>query len=151
MGKHLQIHLSQAERKELEQVIRTGSAAARTQTRARILLLCDRSQGQQRTDAVVAEAVLCSISTVGNIRRRYASGGLHHALYDRGWPGAPPKFTGEDEAHLTMLACSTPPTGHARWTLRLLAGRMVELGYVESISHVTVGDLLKKTTSSPGR
>lgn len=151
MGKHIQIQLSAAERGELERLIRTGSAPARTQTRARILLLNDRSQGQLRTDTDVAEAALCSISTVGNIRRRYAEGGLHHALFDKGWPGAPPTFTGEDEAHLTMLACSQPPAGHARWTLRLLADQMIELGYVEYISHVTVRELLKKTNSSPGR
>jgi hypothetical protein len=72
------------------------------------------------------------------------------ALYDQEWPGATPKFTGEVEAKLTMLACSEPPVGAARWTLRLLAEQMIELGYVEFISHVTVRDLLKKTHSSPG-
>jgi hypothetical protein len=77
------------------------------------------------------------------VRRRFLSGGLQAALYDKGRPGAPPKFTGEVEARLTMLACSEPPEGAARWTLRLLADKMVELGYVESISHVTVGELLK--------
>jgi putative transposase len=72
------------------------------------------------------------------------------ALYDKGWPGPPPKFTGEVEAQLTMLACSDPPEGAARWTLRLLANRMIELGYVDYISHVTVRELLKKTNCSPG-
>jgi hypothetical protein len=85
-----------------------------------------------------------------NVRRRFLSGGLQAALYDKGWPGAPPKFTGEVEAKLTMLACSDPPEGAARWTLRLLADKMVELGYVDSISHVTVGEMLKKTKSSRG-
>jgi hypothetical protein len=72
------------------------------------------------------------------------------ALNDKGWPGATPKFTGEVEAQLTMLACSDPPEGDARWTLRLLADQMIELGYVEYISHVTVRDLLKKTGLSLG-
>jgi transposase len=131
-------------------LIRTGDAPARTNTRARILLLSDRSQGQKRTDQEVADAALCSKSTVINIRRRFLSGGLPAALYDKGWPGATPKFTGEVEAKLTMLACSDTPDGAARWTLRLLAERMIELGYVDYISHVTVRALLKKTNSSLG-
>jgi len=150
MGKHTHINLNSEERAELEKLIRTGNAPARTHTRARILLLSDRSQGQKRTDQEVADAVLCSRNTVLNVRRRFLSGGLQAALYDKGWPGAPPKFTGEVEAKLTMLACSDPPEGAARWTLRLLADKMVELGYVDSISHVTVGEILKKTKSSLG-
>jgi hypothetical protein len=85
-----------------------------------------------------------------NIRRRFLSGGLPSVLYDKGWPGATPKFTGEVAAKLTMLACSEAPDGAARWTLRLLAERMIELGYVDDISHVTVRELLKKTNSSLG-
>jgi len=150
MGKHTHIELTSEERTELEKLIRTGNAPARTHTRARILLLSDRSQGQKRTDQEVADAVLCSKSTVINVRQRFLSGGLQAALYDKGWPGAPPKFTGDVEAKVTMLACSDPPAGAARWTLRLLADKMVELGYVDSISHVTVGELLKKTKSNPG-
>jgi hypothetical protein len=144
MGKHTHIELTSEERTELEQLIRTGNAPARTHTRARILLLSDRSQGQKRTDQEVADAVLCSRRTVMNVRRRFLSGGLQAALYDKGWPGAPPKFTGEVEAKLTMLACSEPPAGAARWTLRLLADKMVELHSVDSMSHVTVGEILKK-------
>jgi transposase len=150
MGKHTHIELTEEQRTELEQLIRTGDAPARTNTRARILLLSDRSQGQKRTDQEVADAALCSKSTVINIRRRFLSGGLPAALYDKGWPGATPKFTGEVEAKLTMLACSDTPDGAARWTLRLLAERMIELGYVDYISHVTVRALLKKTNSSLG-
>ena len=150
MGKHLQIELDAGERAELERLIRTGSAPARTQTRARILLLTDRSQGQKRKDREVAEAVMCSVATVGSIRRRYVKGGLSQALYDKGWPGAKPKLTGDIEAKLTMLACSEPPQGHVRWTLRLLAEEMVELDYIESVSHVTIGEWLKKTNLSLG-
>ncbi len=87
---------------------------------------------------------------MANVRRRFLSGGLAMALYDKGWPGPHPKFTGEVEAQLTLLACSDPPEGAARWTLRLLANRMIELGYVDYISHVTVRKLLKKTSCSPG-
>lgn len=150
MGKHMHVELTPEQRTELEQLIRTGNTPARTNTRARILLLSDRSQGQKRTDQEVADAVLCSKGTVRNVRQRFLQGGLQAALYDKGWPGAPPKFTGEVEAQLTMLACSDPPEGAARWTLRLLADKMVELGYVDSISHVTVWEMLKKTHSSPG-
>ena len=106
MGKHLQIELDETERKDLEQLIHAGNAPARKQTRARILLLSDRSQGQKRTNREVAEAALCSLSTVVSIRRRYVEGGLPRALNDKGWPGAKPKLTGEVEAKLTMLACS---------------------------------------------
>jgi transposase len=150
MGKHIHINLSDEQRQELEHLIRTGNAPARTYTRARILLLTDRSQGQKRTDGEVAAALLCSQGTVANVRRRFHAGGLAAALYDKPRPGAQPKFTGEMEAKLTMLACSDPPAGHARWTLRLLAEQMIELGYVEYISHVTVGERLKKTNLSLG-
>jgi hypothetical protein len=85
------------------------------------------------------------------MRRRYNAGGLPLALNDKGWPGAVPKLTGEVEAKLTMLACSEPPAGHARWTLRLLADQMVELGYIDEVSHVTVREWLKKTNSSLGK
>jgi len=150
MGKHRPIELSAEERQQLEHLIRTGSTPARTHTRARILLLSDRSQGQKRTDADVASSLLCSIGTVRNVRRRFLSEDLQAALHDKPRPGQKPKVTGDVEARLTMLACSQPPKGHARWTLRLLADRMVELGYIESVSHVTVGEVLKKTHSSPG-
>lgn len=150
MGKHTQIILTEEQRTELEQLLRAGHGSARTNTRARILLLSDRSQGQARTDQAVAEAVLCSPSTVGNVRRRFLTGGLRAALEDKGWPGAPPKVTGEVEAQLLLLACSDPPDGAARWTLRLLAERMVVLEYVDRISHVTVGEVLKKTPLSRG-
>jgi putative transposase len=150
MSKHITVELTTDERAELEQLIHSGQSSARKQARARILLLSDRSQGQPRTDCAVAGAVLCSESTVGNIRRRYAAGGLPLALNDKPWPGAKPKLTGEIEAKLILLACSQPPEGYARWTLRLLADQMVELGYVDDVSHVTVREWLKKTKSSRG-
>jgi hypothetical protein len=115
------------------------------------LVLLDRSQGEQRTLAAVAAANLVSSGTVSNVKKRYLSGGLARALYDAPRPGAVPKIDGEVEAHLIALACSPPPTGQARWTLRLLADELVKLEVVESISHVAVGTTLKKTNSSPGR
>ena len=150
MSKHLPIELTKDQRAELEQLIHAGNAPVRKQTRARILLLSDRSCGQKRPDQEVADAVLCSTSTVRNIRRRFVAGGLPAALNDKGWPGALPKLTGEIEAKLTLLACSSPPKGAARWTLRLLADQMIELGYVDYVSHVTVREWLKKTGLSLG-
>jgi transposase len=150
MGKQIIFYLSIEQRKELDGLISRGNAPARTRTRACILLLTDRSQGQKRTDEEVAKAVFCSKGTVGNVRRRHCEGGLETALYGRPRPGAEPKVTGDLEAKLTMLACSAPSTGQCRWTLRLLADKMVELGYVGDISHVTVGEHLKKTDSSSG-
>lgn len=150
MSKHIEIQLSCEQRQVVEGLIRKGNAPARTQSRARILLLTDRSQGVRRGDQEVAEAVLCSIGTVRNVRRRFRTEGLQAALYDKPRPGAEPKFTGETVAQLTVLACSDPPEGRLRWTLRLLANKMIELEYVDYISHVTVGELLKKTHSNLG-
>jgi hypothetical protein len=150
MGKHRHIYLDAEERILLVQLTRKGESSARVQMRARILLLCDRSHGDKRTLVTVADGAVCSVGTVRNVKHNYFAGGVEAALYERPRPGAAPKFTGEDEAHLTLLACSQPPTGHAQWTLRLLADQMVELGYVDEISHVTVGKILKKTNCSLG-
>lgn len=150
MGKHRHIYLDEEERILLNQLIRKGESGARVQTRSRILLLSDRSQGRKRTLAEVADSALCSVGAVRNVKRNYFAGGVEAALYEKPRPGVKPKFTGEVEAHLTVLACSEPPAAHASWSLRLLANRMVELGYVDDISHVTVGKILKKTNCSPG-
>lgn len=150
MSKRLTIKLKEHERKELEQLIRKGESPARVQRRARIVLLSDRSQEPALGTGAVAKAVMCSVGTVCNVKRRYLTGGLNEALYDKPRPGAVPKITGEVEAHLIALACSDPPEGQARWTLRLLADQLVELELVESISHVAVGAVLKKTNSSRG-
>lgn len=91
----------------------------------------------------MAEAVLCSQNTVRNVHRRFLEGGLQRALYDKERPGEPVKFTGGVEARLVMLACSDLPEGASCWTLPLLADKMVELGIVDSISYVAVGERLK--------
>lgn len=150
MSQRLKIKLTNQERQELEQLISKGTSSARVQQRARILLLSDRNQAAPMGTGAVAKAVMCSPGTVCNVKGRYLTGGLPEAIYDKPRPGAVPKITGEVEAHLIALVCSEPPEGRARWTLRLLADRLVELELVESISHVAVGDVLKKTNSSPG-
>ncbi len=150
-SKHIRICLTDTERTQLETLITRGNAPARTQTRARILLLSDRNVGAPKTEAAIASALLCNKNTVGNIRRRCAEAGVDAALVDKPRPGAVPKLDGAAEAKITLLACSTPPLGKARWTLRLLASQAIELGYVDSISHVTIGERLKKTNWHPGR
>jgi transposase len=150
MSKRQDVYLTDGQRKELEEMIHKGESSARKQTRARILLLSDRSQGQKRSQAEVAEVLMCNATTVGNIRRRFGREGMVSALSEKPRPGKPPKVTGEVEAHLVALTCSEPPHGHVRWTLRLLADRLVELEVVEAISHVAVHDVLKKMNLSLG-
>jgi len=145
------IQLSEAQRQQLQQLLRAGKTPARIQTRARILLLSDRSQGGAWQSAPkVAAAVMVHPNTVRNVRRRYVTEGLEAALQDKSRPGAQPKLNGELEAQLTVLACSKPPAGYKRWTLRLLAEQLIALEYVDEISYVTVGEWLKKTRSSRG-
>jgi len=151
MTKQRHICLTDSERTELEQRIKSGVHPARVIARARVLLLLDRSQGDKRTLQEVAEAAMVSLGTVSNIKNRYFTGELNRALHDLPRPGAVPKIDGEVEARLTALACSEPPEGYERWTLRLLAEELVSLQLVDSISHVAVGNVLKKTKSSLGR
>ena len=150
MTKRKHINLSTEERKELESLIKNGDQANRVNRRARVLLLLDRSQGKERKISEVVETAMVSQGTVANIKRRYFEGGMARALNDLPRPGAKPIIDGSTEAHLIALACSKPPEGRERWTLRLLAERLVELEIVESISYVTVGSTLKKMNLSLG-
>jgi transposase len=145
------IELTEKERTELLQMIKTGSQSARELGRARILLLLDQSQGQKRTQQEIAETCMVSRGTVSNIKKRYLKGGIEQSMYDRPRPGARPKIDGEVEAQLVALVCSDPPEGQERWTLRLLADRLVEMQAVDYISHVAIGETLKKMNSSPGK
>lgn len=149
MAKYL--YLNDKERVELEQLIKSGINSARVIGRARTLLLLDRSQGKERTIHEVAEAAMVSPRTVSNLKARYFEGGLPCALFDKPRPGAKPKVDGEVEARLIALTCSDPPAGYSRWTLRLLANELVALEVVDSISHVTVREVLKKTNLSLGK
>jgi hypothetical protein len=149
MSQHLSVHLSDKDRQHLDSLLKKGNAPARVQTRARILLLADRSQGHKsqghkRTGQQIAEAVLCCRLTVSQICRRFAQEGLESALYEKPRPGQTPKITGEIEAQLVMAACSSPPKGHKRWTLKLLADKLVQMELVKSISEVAVYKRLKK-------
>jgi transposase len=150
MSQRVTIALTDEQRAELERVTRAGTCLARTQAKARALLLADRARGERRSNRAVAEATGLHPIAVGRVLRRFAAEGLEAALHDRPRPGAEPKVTGDVEAHLVTLACSDPPEGQKRWTLRLLAQRMVELGYVDTLCHETVRQVLKKANCSRG-
>lgn len=136
------LKLKACDLKELEHLTRSGTLKARKLNRCRILLLA--SQGEKR--AAIARAVQVSLPTVDEILRRYKQGGLESALNERPRSGTPAIFTGRDKARITALACSTPPEGRSRWTLRLLADQAVELDIVDTISYDTVAAILKKTS-----
>jgi transposase len=151
MRKHIVV-LKPGERTTLTELIASGTAPARKLTHARILLKADQSDGRTAwEDGAISAAVDISQATVQRVRRLYVTEGLDAALNHRRPKRFRPRLLdGDDEAHLIALACSKPPTGHERWTLRLLAGKMVELKYVDDVSHETIRRTLKKTNSSPG-
>jgi transposase len=150
MSQALFVVLTEEQNRELTALTRSGNAPARVQTRARILLLADRSRGEKRTQQEIAGALQVCVPTVSAICRRFALEGVDAALSEKPRPGQKPKITGDVEAQLVLLACSDPPQGHARWTMQLLADKLVELELVESISDTTVCDRLKKMRSNPG-
>ena len=151
MGQSLKVYLPVDEKSYLEGLISKGSHPSRLLRRARILLLADRSGGTWNRYGKIAEMMHSDPSTVSNICRQYVLGGLEVALNEKPRPGRAPKITGEIEARLILLACSEPPEGQQRWTLKLLAGQLVELGLVDSISEVAIYKRLKKTNSNPGK
>jgi transposase len=144
--KQFLVQLSTKERELLLGIIRSGKHKARKITRCRILLLADGPDG--KTDQAIADALNVSLGTIAGIRRRYSREGLETAISERPRSGQPPKFKGKAAAKITAIACSTPPAGQARWSLRLLADRAVELKIVDSISHQSIRNILKKTNSN---
>ena len=150
MDKKYIVELSALERAELFMLVRSGRTPARQVNRARVLLKADHG-GENCTDVEIAEALEVGIRTVERIRERFAQE-RKAALDRRPQPVRPDKqiLDGRAEATLVMLACSRPPVGHERWTLDLLADRMVRLNHVRRVSRNTVDRTLKKTRSSPG-
>lgn len=138
------VKLKTKDRKALRQLISKGSEKARKLTRCRILLLADEG----RTDPRIVEALQVTRNTIRTVRSRYVTQGLEAAINEQPRTGAPKKFSGRQRARITAVACSEPPEGRSRWTLRLIADRLVELEMVDSISHQTVKRILKKTTSN---
>lgn len=151
MSTHVTVHLTDDQRTQLETLTRSGTSPARVQTKARILLLTDRSQDRQIPDAAIVMSLGVSRPTIIRVRRRFVLEGLDAALYGQPRPGATPKITGEVEAQLIVLAYSTPPDGKARWTLQMLADKLVELHLVDSISDVAVHHRLKKRLAALAR
>jgi Homeodomain-like domain len=150
--KAFQVQLTVAERARLQTLVSTGSATAHAITHARILLKADQGpDGPGWTDAMIHRALDVGLATVARVRQTAVQEGVDAALqrkatrrqYERALDGV-------GEAHLLALACSTPPDGAGRWTLGLLADRMVALEYVDAISHETVRQTLKKTNLSRG-
>ena len=149
--KHL-VELSPEERGELEHLVRCGKVAARKRQHAQVLLKTDSgADGPRWPDERIAHSFSLAVRSVERIRQRFAEHGLTDAL-ERRQPcrTKPRRFDGEQEARLIAVACSQPPEGRQRWTLRLLADKAVALGIVDKVDHTTVGRTLKKTNSSPG-
>jgi transposase len=140
------VTLTSQERAALSALVSKGKCAASKQTRARILSLCDESpEGQSFSDERIAEVLGVGVATVYRVRKAFVEEGFSAVLErkKRTVP-YPRKMDGKAEAKLLALACSKPPKGHARWTLTLLANKMVELNVVDSISHEGVRQTLKK-------
>jgi len=141
--------LYREERKSLKSLITSGKGPARIFTRARILLKADVGEGGPGwPDEKIAEALDVTVQTIERVRKQLVEEGMEAVLKRRKYiqKVSRKKFDGDAEAHLIALACSETPDGYSRWSLRLLADRMVELGYVESISHEAVRRVLKKTS-----
>lgn len=149
--KKYRVTLTAAERDELERLLARGKADVRKLKHAQVLLKADQAAGGPAwTDERIVAALDVGVATVQRLRQRFVEEGLQAALspYRGGKRVYERKLDGEQEAKLIALACSTPPEEHGRWSLRLLAGRMVELQYVDTLSHETVRQTLKKTCSS---
>ena len=147
MSKKYVVRLAPEERKQLEDLVSRGKVAGYKRLNAQILLKADRSEeGAAWIDTKISEAFAITVRTVENIRRRLVEGGLEAAIgRAKRRKGSATKLDGEQEAHLVALTCSEPPAGQSRWSLRLLADKMVQLNYTETISHETVRQTLKKT------
>jgi transposase len=146
------VRLTAPQRRELGRMARSGKHSARTLVHARILLKVDAAAGGPGwDDATTAAALDCGASTVARVRRKFADGGLDAALHRKRPTGRQyRKLDGRQEARLVALACSPAPDGRARWTLKLLADKLVELEVVDAVSDETVRRTLKKTRSSRG-
>lgn len=140
------VDLTDEERTTLEQFIRKGKASARSIRRARTLLMADEGE----TDRAIAQALLEGHATVERTRKRFVEEGLTAALHEKERPGADRKLDGKQEAFLVALACSDPPEGRAKWSMQLLADRLVTLGLVDTLSDETVRRRLKETICTRG-
>ena len=144
MQKTYTVKLKAREREHLKRLVSRGTEKARKLTRCHILLMAD----EQKTDAQITESLHVAMNTAFRIRQRYATEGVESALNEQPRSGQPAKFSGKQQAQITAMACSKAPEGRSRWTLRLLADKVVELDIVKSISYKSVENILKKTNLS---
>jgi transposase len=147
--KKYRVFLNGKKRSNLDRLVNTGTDKARTITRARILILADESpqgisRGMGKTDKEIMGVLGVSARTVASTRQRYVEEGIEGALNEQPRPGRPPKLTGRDEAKLALIACSEPPEGRVRWSVRLLTDKLIELDIVDSISREAVRQYIKK-------
>jgi hypothetical protein len=148
------LSLTPPEREELETIVRKGKHSAQKVLNALILLNCDEQAPTRRTlkEQQIADVLNISAMKLHRVKQRFVDEGLEVALNGhKGIRTYEKKADGEFEAHLVALSCSTPPPGHARWSLRLLADKVVELQYIDSVSYETIRRVLKKTNSNPGK
>ncbi len=146
MAKRYRVDLTDEERERLQGLTRKGTASVRLVRRAQTLLLA----AEQRRDEEIAQALHIGVSTIERTRRRFVEEGLEASLRERPRPGARPKLGPKQQAFVVALACTKPPEGRQRWTLQLLADRVVELRIVPDISDEAIRRLLKRTGSSRG-
>ena len=147
--REIEIKLSAEERQYLEDYVNKGKHSARAIKRANVLLLLDGGKSGKEA----SERARVSGGTVSNIKTRYEAekGNITKVIEEKPRPGQAPKITQEVEAHITSLACSKAPDGRSQWSLRLLAEKVVELGYVDSLSYEAVRKCLKKASSGRGK
>lgn len=147
--KKYHVELTKEEKDRLYGIISKGTATARIIMRANVLLAADENNPSgKKSEAEIANHFHVHQQTVHTVRREYSELGLEAAIHrkKRDTPPVQPKITGDVEARIIALSCSSPPPGRSKWSLRLLADKSIELGYIDSISHEAVGRLLKKRT-----
>jgi transposase len=146
MAKRYRVTLSADERDRLERLSRQRTASVRMVRRAQALL----QAADGRTDEVIAEQLRMGVATLERLRRRFVEEGLEASLRERPRPGARPKLGPKEQAFVVALACTKPPEGRHRWTMQMLADRLVELEMVPDITDEAIRLLLKRTSSSRG-
>ena len=146
MTKRYLVRLEDTEREQLLEIVKKGKHSSRKVRRAQTLLLAEEGHSNEQ----IAQALRTSVSTVGRTRKQLVEEGLEAALSEAPRSGRPLKLDGKAEALIVATACSTPPEGRARWTMKLLAERVIELGGAEKIAPETVRQTLLKTSSSRG-
>ena len=148
--KKYKVELSEAEREKLVKIVKTGKSPAKAIMRSNILLATDDKREPKLAIREVAEIFGVSPNTVNIVRKSYAESGIEETIKrkKRETPPVAPKITGEVEAKIIALSCTTPPSGYCRWTLRMLTAKVIELGYIDSIGRSSVNTVLKKRNAA---